>query len=102
MEADHPCELLHHSDHGSQHTREKFQRLMAEHGIQCSLSRAGDVWNNAAIESVFSSLQTERTAANVPNAERCQGLCVRLHREVRQSSRTAIELGYLSPITHEE
>jgi putative transposase len=57
-----PRELLHHSDRGSQYTSEHCQRLMAEHGIQCSLSRAGNVWDNAAMESFFSSLKTERTA----------------------------------------
>lgn len=57
-----PRELLHHSDRGSQYTSEQCQRLMAEHGIQCSLSRSGNVWDNAAMESFFSSLKTERTA----------------------------------------
>ena len=57
-----PDALLHHSDRGSQYTREQFQRLMADHGIACSISRAGNVWDNAAMESFFSSLKTERTA----------------------------------------
>ena len=49
-----PKELLHHSDRGSQYTSEAFQRLMAEHGVTCSLSRAGNVWDNAAMESFVS------------------------------------------------
>ena len=57
-----PRELLHHSDRGSQYTSEQCQRLMAEHGVTCSLSRSGNVWDNAAMESFFSSLKTERTA----------------------------------------
>ena len=57
-----PDALLHHSDQGSQYTSEPFQRLMAEHGIVCSMSRSGNVWDNAAMESFFSSLKTERTA----------------------------------------
>ena len=57
-----PDALLHHSDRGSQYTSEPFQRLMAEHGVTCSMSRAGNVWDNAAMESFFSSLKTERTA----------------------------------------
>ena len=57
-----PNALLHHSDRGSQYTSEQFQRLMADHGIVCSMSRAGNVWDNAAMESFFSSLKTERTA----------------------------------------
>jgi putative transposase len=56
-----PVELLHHSDQGSQYTSEDFQRLLAAQGITCSMSRKGDCWDNAAIESFFSTLKTERT-----------------------------------------
>src|SRR5437016_6665170 len=35
---------------------------MADHGVVCSMSRWGNVWDNAAMESFFSSLKTERTA----------------------------------------
>jgi putative transposase len=57
-----PDALLHHSDQGSQYTSAQFQQLMAESGIICSMSRSGNVWDNAAMESFFSSLKTERTA----------------------------------------
>jgi putative transposase len=57
-----PEALLHHSDRGSQYTSEQFQRLLADHGVTCSMSRSGNVWDNAAMESFFSSLKTERTA----------------------------------------
>jgi transposase InsO family protein len=57
-----PDALLHHSDRGSQYTSEQFQKLMAGHGVICSMSRSGNVWDNAAMESFFSSLKTERTA----------------------------------------
>jgi len=57
-----PRALLHHSDRGSQYTSERFQRLMADHGVTCSMSRSGNCWDNAAMESFFSSLKTERTA----------------------------------------
>jgi putative transposase len=57
-----PQALLHHSDRGSQYTSEQFQRLLADHGVTCSMSRSGNVWDNAAMESFFSSLKTERTA----------------------------------------
>jgi putative transposase len=38
------------------------QRLLAEHGVVYSMSRVGNVWDNAAMESFFFSLKTERTA----------------------------------------
>lgn len=46
-----PHELLHHSDQGSQYTSEHFQKLLTEQGIVCSMSRAGEVWENSATES---------------------------------------------------
>jgi putative transposase len=60
-----PDALLHHSDRGSQYASESFQRLMADHGVSCSMSRAGNVWDNAAMESFFSSMKTERVARKV-------------------------------------
>jgi len=56
-----PRELLVHSDQGSQYTSERYQALLSEFGITCSMSRRGDVWDNSAMESFFSSLKTERT-----------------------------------------
>jgi putative transposase len=47
---------LHHSDQGSQLAREQFQRLMADSSIVRSMSRSGNVWDNAAMESFFSLL----------------------------------------------
>lgn len=56
-----PTELLHHSDQGSQYRSEDFQRLLADQGVICSMSKRGDCWDNAVIESFFSSLKLERT-----------------------------------------
>jgi putative transposase len=60
-----PQELLHHSDQGSQYTSEQFQRVLADQGIICSMSRSGDVWDNSAMESFFSSLKIERVRRRV-------------------------------------
>ncbi len=53
--------LLHHSDQGSQYASEAFRRQLAALGVTCSMSRSGDVWDNAVMESFFSTLKTERT-----------------------------------------
>ena len=74
-----PDALLHHSDRGSQYTSEQFQRLMADNGVDCSMSRSGNVWDNAAMESFFSSLKTERTARKNYRMRPSQGRRVRLH-----------------------
>ena len=55
-----PDTLLHHSDQGSQYTSEQFRQLMQDNGVTCSMSRSGNVWDNAAMESFFSTLKTER------------------------------------------
>jgi len=55
-----PVSLMHHSDQGSQYTSEDFQRLLDDQGITCSMSKRGDCWDNAAMESFFSSLKIER------------------------------------------
>lgn len=60
-----PGALLHHSDRGSQYTSEQFQRLLSDHGITCSMSRSGNCWDNAAMESFFSSLKTERIGRKI-------------------------------------
>ena len=60
-----PDALLHRSDQGSQYTSEPFQRLMTDNGVTCSMSRSGNVWDNAAMESFFSSLKTERIARKI-------------------------------------
>ena len=81
-----PDALLHHSDRGSQYTSEQFQRLMADHGVTCSMSRRGNCWDNAAMESFFSSLKTERTARKTYRTrDEAQGGHVRLHRMLLQS-----------------
>ena len=56
-----PEAVLHHSDQGSQYTSEDFQRLLESHGVTCSMSRRGNCWDNAAMESFFSTLKTERS-----------------------------------------
>lgn len=51
--------LLHHSDRGSQYAAGHYQQRLATQGIQCSMSRPGNCWDNAVVESFFASLKTE-------------------------------------------
>jgi len=71
-----PDALLHHSDQGSQYTSEHFQRLLQDLGVTCSMSRSGNVWDNAVMESFFSTMKTER--------------CYRRHYATRQAARADI------------
>ena len=51
--------LLHHSDRGVQYASDAYQALLAEHGIACSMSRRGNCYDNAVMESFFGTLKTE-------------------------------------------
>ena len=51
--------LLHHSDRGSQYAAGEYQRLLSENGMICSMSRKGDCWDNAPMESFFATLKAE-------------------------------------------
>ena len=54
-----PAGLLHHSDRGSQYAAHCYQRLLGEHGIIPSMSRTGNCWDNACVESFFGTLKRE-------------------------------------------
>ncbi len=97
-----PDALLHHSDRGSQYTSEQFQRLMAAHGVSCSMSRAGNVWDNAAMESFFSSLKTERTARKTYRTRNEAKADVFDYIErYYNTKRRHSTLGYVSPVAFE-
>jgi putative transposase len=97
-----PGALLHHSDQGSQYTSEQFQRLMADNGVACSMSRSGNVWDNAAMESFFSSLKTERTAGKVYRTRNQARADVFDYIErFYNSRRRHSTIGYLSPMDFE-
>jgi putative transposase len=98
-----PDALLHHSDQGSQYTSEQFQKLMADNGVSCSMSRSGNVWDNAAMESFFSSLKTERIRGRVYRTRDAARADVfdyieRFYNPVRRHS----TIGYLSPVEFEK
>ncbi len=95
--------LLHHSDQGSHYTSEQFQRLLLDNGITCSMSRVGNVWDNSAMESFFSSTKTERTARKVYRTHDAAGADLfdyieRFYNPRRRHSK----LGYLSPMAFED
>jgi transposase InsO family protein len=52
--------LIHHSDRGSQYASKAFRKLLRANGFKGSMSRKGDCWDNAVVESFFGSLKQER------------------------------------------
>jgi transposase InsO family protein len=51
--------LVHHSDRGCQYASGDYRNVLAEHGLTCSMSRKGNCWDNAVVESFFSGFKTE-------------------------------------------
>src|ERR1700726_2606340 len=97
-----PDALLHHSDRGSQYTSEQFQRLMADHGVICSMNRSGNVWDNAAMESFFSSLKTDRTGRKRtgPETRREADVFAYIERFYNHKRRHS-KIGFMNPMQFE-
>jgi len=98
-----PAALMHHSDQGSQYTSEEFQQLLKSQNITCSMSWRGECWGNAAMESLFSTLKTERCARTVYQTREQARADVfdyieRFYNPFRKHSK----LDYLSPVQFEE
>jgi putative transposase len=53
--------VLLHSDQGAQYASTSYQRLLNDFGVVCSMSRKGNCWDNAPMESFFHTLKTELT-----------------------------------------
>jgi putative transposase len=51
--------LLHHSDRGSQYAATRYQQALTAHGVAVSMSRKGNCWDNACVESFFGTLKRE-------------------------------------------
>jgi putative transposase len=97
-------DLLHHSDRGTEFTSDRYQAALRELGIELiSMSRTGNCWDNAAMESFFATLTKECTN--------------RVHFQSRQQARSAIfeylecfynpirihsTLQYVSPLAFEQ
>ena len=54
-----PSGAIFHSDRGSQYASSDFQSLLSKYGMLCSMSRKGNCWDNAPVESFFGSLKQE-------------------------------------------
>jgi len=51
--------LIHHSDRGSQYASKDFRAVLKKHGMIASMSRKGDCWDNAVMESFYRTLKVE-------------------------------------------
>ena len=95
--------LVAHSDRGSQYASEHYQRVLTKHGITCSMSRRANCWDNAPMESFFSSLKKElvHSESYVTRAEARASLFEYIevfYNRIRRHS----SLGYMSPAEYEQ
>lgn len=95
--------LLHHSDRGSQYTSETYRALLRQADIQVSMSRKGNCYDNAAMESFFGSLKGEWTDHRIYHTRREARQSIFEYMEVFYNrQRRHSSLGYLSPVTYEQ
>lgn len=94
--------VLHHSDRGSQYASDDYQNALRAAGIACSMSRKGDCFDNAVVESFFSTLKRELvyhqpyTTRNQARSAIFEYVEVFYNRQRRHSA-----LGYVSPTEYE-
>lgn len=96
-----PAPHLHHSDRGSQYASYAYRQLLDHRGITVSMSRVGNCWDNATVESFFSSLKAELVSTarwGTPHdAEAAVADYLRFYNHQRLHS----SLGYRSPAQYE-
>ena len=95
--------LLAHSDRGSQYASEHYQSLLARHGITCSMSRRGDCWDNAPMESFYASLKKELVhGADFASRAEARAAIVEYIEVFYNNQRRHSSLGYVSPAEYEQ
>jgi len=92
--------LLHHSDQGCTYASEDYQAVLQAHGIICSMSRRGNCYDNAVMESFFSTLKSELTERFDSNGEAKMELFDYIEVFYNQKRRHST-LGQVSPAAYE-
>lgn len=95
--------LIHHSDRGSQYASHDFIDQLQKHGIQQSMSRKGNCYDNAVVESFFATLKTEEVDRNL--YQTYQQAITSIYSYIEgfyNRTRRHSALGYLSPMDFEK
>jgi transposase InsO family protein len=94
--------LVAHSDRGSQYASERYRRLLGSQGITCSMSRRGNCWDNAPMESFFAGLKTELVhGENYATREAARASIFEYIEVFYNRVRRHSSLGYKSPTEYE-
>ena len=95
--------LVHHSDRGSQYASTDYTDLLKAHGIEISMSRKANPWDNAACESFMKTLKYEEVHRteyrNLPHARSAIGEFLE---EIYNQKRLHSALSYRSPVEFEK
>jgi putative transposase len=99
-----PCgSVLHHSDRGVQYACDDYQELLRAHGLEVSMSRTGNCWDNAVMESFFGTLKQELVhRESYPTREEARRSLFEYIEVFYNRQRLHSTLGYLSPVQYEE
>jgi putative transposase len=96
-----PVELLHHSDRGSQYTSEAYLRLLENVGCRISMSRTGNCYDNAVMESFFATLKGECAYHKFTTKAEARSTIFEYIEVWYNRQRLHSFLGYLSPAEFE-
>jgi transposase InsO family protein len=98
-----PAGLILHSDRGSQYASESYRDLVTGYGMQMSMSRKGDCWDNAPMESFFGTLKKELIyRRNYRTRKDARGDIFEYLEVFYNRERLHSSLGYLSPADYEK
>jgi putative transposase len=94
--------LVHHSDRGSQYASNDYTDLLKDHGIDISMSRRANPWDNAACESFMKTLKYEEVHRNeYRNLGEARAAIQEFLEKVYNRKRLHSALGYLPPVEFE-
>jgi putative transposase len=94
--------LIHHSDRGSQYASNDYRKALAEHGMLCSMSRKGDCWDNAVMESFYRTLKNELVhQRDYATREQARREIFEYVEMFYNRQRIHSYLGYMSPVDYE-
>lgn len=93
--------LLHHSDRGSQYTSHRYQADLAQQQVQVSMSRTGECWDNAPMESFWATLKRECATTMFETRSQAQAVIFEYVMVFYNRTRRHSRLGYLSPAAFE-
>ena len=96
-----PAPQWHHSDRGVQYASHAYRAVLAQHEIAVSMSRIGNCWDNAPVESFFSSLKAELVSTATWTSRQQATTAVADYLHFYNHTRLHSTLDYRSPVQYE-